>query len=185
MTDQDHELVRQFLQRRDGDSFVALYRAHTPALYRMAWRIGGLTADVVEDVVQDTWVRAARKLDTFRFESALRTWLIGILVRRVQEHRRAAARHVLAGPPPDEPSASPTPHLQVDLERAIAQLPGGMREVFLLHDVEGLTHDEIARCLGIVAGTSKSQLFEARQRLRAWLRPATDTASFRRADHGD
>lgn len=185
MADGDHGLVRQFLQRQDDESFVALYRAHTPALYRMAWRIGGLTPDVVEDVVQDTWVRATHKLNTFRFESALRTWLIGILVRRVREHRRAHGRHPEAGPHAPEPSASTTPHLGVDLERAIAQLPDGMREVFLLHDVEGLTHEEIGRCLGVVAGTSKSQLFEARHRLRSWLAPAHDVPTFRRSEHGD
>lgn len=164
---------------------MALYRTHTPALYRLAWRIGGLTPDVVEDVVQDTWVRAAHKLETFRFESTLRTWLMGILIRRVQEHRRAHARHPPTGLVATEPSAATTPDLRVDLERAIAQLPDGMREVFLLHDVEGLTHEEIGRCLGVVAGTSKSQLFEARQRLRAWLTVAHTDASFRRTEHGE
>lgn len=185
MSESDLALVRAFLRDRDDLSFVSLYRAHTPALFRMAWRIGGLTPEDVDDVVQDTWVRAAHKLDSFRFESALRTWLIGILVHRVQEHRRARARIAVADLPAREPSVSTTPHLQVDLERAIANLPDGMREVFLLHDVEGFTHEEVGRCLGVAGGTSKSQLFEARHRLRAWLGPASDAALVRRTNDGN
>lgn len=185
MSESDLALVRAFLRDRDDSSFVALYRAHTPALYRMAWRIGGLSPEDVDDVVQDTWVRAALKLDTFRFESALRTWLIGILVHRVQEQRRTRARIPVTGSPPRELSASTTPHLQVDLDRAIANLPDGMREVFLLHDVEGFTHEEVGRCLGVVAGTSKSQLFEARHRLRMWLGPASGAANVRRTNDGN
>jgi RNA polymerase sigma-70 factor (ECF subfamily) len=168
--DDDRSLVEAFLRCRDEQSFVAIYRAHTPALYRMAWRMGGLGPDVVDAVVQDTWVRAARRFETFRFESALRTWLISILVFCVQERRRQHAR--AAGrldPPGPEPSVAVAPELALDLERAVARLPHGMREVFLLHDVEGLTHEEIGTCLGIASGTSKSQLSTARARLRHWL----------------
>lgn len=185
MTHSDRELVHAFLRARDEASFVALYRAHTPALYRLAWRAGGLPPDAVDDVVQDTWIRASQKLDGFRFESALRTWLMGILLRRVQECRRALARDRFGAAPGPESSISTTPHLRVDLERAIAQLPDGMREVFLLHDVEGLTHEEIGQCLGVVTGTSKSQLFEARRRLRRWLVPHEHDSSPRRAEYGN
>jgi RNA polymerase sigma-70 factor (ECF subfamily) len=164
----DRQLVQAYLVRRDERSFVALYRAHTPALYRMACRLGDLSPEAAEEIVQDVWVRATTRLDGFRFESALRTWLIAILIRCAQEHRRREARR-----PADEldeiSAGSTTPHLTIDLERAIARLPEGMREVFLLHDVEGLTHEEVGQCLGVAAGTSKSQLFEARHRLRLWL----------------
>jgi RNA polymerase sigma-70 factor (ECF subfamily) len=165
----DRQLVDAYLARRDDDSFLALYRAHTPALYRTAWRMGGVPAAEVEDVVQETWLRAARGLDQFRFQSALRTWLTGVLIHCLQESRR---RHIPAGDSrdPGEPEARrTTPHLQIDLERAVASLPSGMRDVFVLHDVEGLTHEEVAAVLEITAGTSKSQLFDARRKLREAL----------------
>lgn len=166
--DDDRTLVGTYLKRRDDASFVALYRAHTPALYRMAWRLTNGDQDAAEEIVQDVWVRASQRLGTFRFESALRTWLIGVLIRCAAEQRRrrrappdALDEHTLA--------IKPMQGTTIDLERAIGRLPAGMREVFLLHDVEGLTHEEIALCLGMSSGTSKSQLFEARQRLRLWL----------------
>ncbi len=153
---------------------MALYRAHTPALFRMAWRMGGV-AEHVDDAVQETWLRAARTLERFRFQSALRTWLISILVNCLHEFRRRQARSLNdVGIEVDaaEPAAPrETPHLQIDLERAVALLPSGMRDVFVLHDVEGLTHEETAEALGVTAGTSKSQLFSARRRLRATLAP--------------
>lgn len=166
----DRQLVQQFLARRDEASFLQLYRRHTPALYRMAWRMSDLPPAAVDDIIQDTWLRAADRLQTFRFESAVRTWLIGILIRCVREEWRRAARHPRpAGDALVDGGAVTTPHLTVDLERAVAQLPDGMREVFVLHDVEGLTHEEVGTCLGVTAGTSKSQLFAARQRLRLWF----------------
>jgi RNA polymerase sigma-70 factor (ECF subfamily) len=166
--DDDRQLVETYLTRRDDASFVALYRAHSPALYRMAWRLADMDQDTAEEVVQDVWVRATQRLATFRFEAALRTWLIAILIRCVAERRRRRRDH---GEPLDDTFAvsGPSPATTIDLERAITRLPAGMREVFLLHDVEGLTHDEVAQCLGVSSGTSKSQLFEARQRLRLWL----------------
>jgi RNA polymerase sigma-70 factor (ECF subfamily) len=182
----DQQLVKAYLARRDDDSFLALYRAHTPALYRTAWRMGGVPAAEIEDVVQETWLRAARGLDRFRFQSALRTWLTGVLIHCLQESRR---RHASAGNP-DDPrehdeleARRSTPHLQIDLERAVASLPAGMRDVFVLHDVEGLTHDEVARVLGITAGTSKSQLFDARRKLREALTAGPKTIPFRKAHH--
>lgn len=171
----DRPLVQAYVSRRDEASFVALYRAHTPALYRMAWRMGGLAADHVDDVVQETWLRAARALDQFRFQSTLRTWLISILVNCLHEARR---RHQRGGyqddlDPDTLESTAPdrAPHLQIDLERAIAGLPSGMRDVLVLHDIEGLTHEEVGAVLDVSVGTSKSQLFAARRKLRGMLEP--------------
>jgi RNA polymerase sigma factor (sigma-70 family) len=165
MTD-DRQLVEAYLSRRDDASFVALYRTHTPALYRMAWRMGGIAQVDIDDVVQETWLRAARGLAQFRFQSALRTWLTSILINCLQEARRR--RDPLA---PDDASGdveAPRRNLPlaIDLDRAIAMLPSGMRDVLVLHDIEGFTHDEVADALGVTTGTSKSQLFDARRKLR-------------------
>lgn len=174
----DRALVRRYLSGRDEPAFVALYRAHTPALYRMAWRIGGLDAGTIDEVIQDVWVRVTQRLHTFRFESALRTWLIGILLNAVRDQRRRHLRLVEPLRPLEvDPETSPQPvDVAIDLERAIARLPEGMRSVFVLHDIEGLTHEQVAGCLGVSAGTSKSQLFAARQRLRRWLQGGVEEA---------
>ena len=172
----DRRLVEAYVAHRDEASFAALYRAHTPALYRMAWHMGGLAAERVDDVVQETWLRAARALGSFRFQSALRTWLISILVNCLHEGRRQQTRanrdhDHLDGGSAEPASPRQTPHLQIDLERAVASLPSAMRDVLVLHDVEGLTHVEVADALGVSVGTSKSQLFTARRKLRAILAP--------------
>jgi RNA polymerase sigma-70 factor (ECF subfamily) len=149
----------------------------------MAWRLGGLAPGDMDDMVQETWLRAARALDRFQFQSTLRTWLTSILINCVQEARRRRMRHGTAEDLPDLAGARATPHLRVDLDRAVAALPPGMREVFQLHDVEGFTHGEVAAALDITEGTSKSQLFAARRKLRALLASGPAPLPFRKADH--
>lgn len=179
----DRRLVELYVQRRDEDSFLQLYRAHTPALFRMAWRIGGLSMADAEDAVQETWLRAARSLAQFRFQSALKTWLTGVLINCIHEAKRRK-KDVYADSL-QEPAVPPRPAgLKVDIDRAIASLPPGMREVFVLFDVEGFTHDEIAAALNIHAGTSKSQLFEARRKLRQALGGRTRPEPVRMTSHG-
>jgi RNA polymerase sigma-70 factor (ECF subfamily) len=157
VTDEDAALAAAFLRDRDEAAFRALYRRHTPALYRVAWRfLGGDGADA-EEVVQETWTVAAERLANFHGESSLRSWLTGIALNRCREALRRAARAPAAG-------AS-----RLDLERALAALPPGYREVLVLHDVEGYSHLEIAEILGVAPGTSKSQLSHARRALRAQL----------------
>jgi RNA polymerase sigma-70 factor (ECF subfamily) len=162
--DEDAAAVHAFLVRGDEDSFVALYRRHTPYLYRLALRLLGGRPAEAEDAVQETWLRAAARLAEFRGESALRTWLAGFAINCCREIRR---RSEVAAP--EEAAAErcgpPAGH-RLDLERAIAALPHGYREVLVLHDLEGHTHEEIALRLGISAGTSKSQLSRARRALR-------------------
>jgi len=136
----------------------------------MAWRLmAGHTADA-EDVVQETWQRAATRLRGFEWNAALATWLTSILINCTRERRRARP---LVRADPAHLSLAPAPIRQpdpvIDLERAIAALPAGYRDVLILHDVEGYTHDEIAALLGIATGTSKSQLFHARRAMRAKL----------------
>jgi RNA polymerase sigma-70 factor (ECF subfamily) len=165
--------VADFLRRRDESSFRALYREHNPALYRLARRLlAGPEADA-EEAVQEAWIVAVRRLSAFRWESSLRTWLSGIVFNACREIRRAAAR---AGPEPSPgrselPGAGQAKEGPLDLETAVAALPEGYREVLLLHDVEGFTHQEIARILGIEEGTSKSQLSRARKTIRDRLTP--------------
>jgi RNA polymerase sigma-70 factor (ECF subfamily) len=149
------------------DAFRALYRAHTPALYALALRLTARDQNEAEDLVQETWVRAARKMSTFRGESALRSWLCGVLINVRRERVRSAWRMV--GAPDIEPVTPARDDAAFDLERAIAGLPEGARDVFVLHDVYGYAHREIAELLGIVDGTSKSQLARARALLRSAL----------------
>ena len=149
------------------DAFRALYRAHTPALYALALRLTGSDQSEAEDLVQETWVRATRKMSAFRGESALRTWLCGVLVNVRRERVRSAWRMV--GTLDVEPATPARDDTAFDLERAIAALPDGARDIFVLHDVYGYAHREIAELLGVVEGTSKSQLARARMLLRATL----------------
>ena len=165
MSDGDLALVRQYLRTRGEQAFRTLYRAHTPALYALAFRLTGGDQSEAEELVQESWVRAVRSLSTFRAESALRSWLCGLVVNVRRERLRTVWRIV------DDPDIEPLARdsaddTALDLERAISTLPDGARDVFVLHDVYGYTHQEIAVLLGIVAGTSKSQLTRARSLLR-------------------
>ncbi len=168
----DRVLAAQ-VQAGDEGAFRQLYRRHTPRLYQLALRLlGGQEADA-EDVVQDTWIKAVEKLDTFRWESALGTWLHAIVVNVAREAvRRRGRRQETELPEQEPPAAAPLERVEaMDLERAIAELPDGYRAVLVLHDVEGFTHEEIGAQLGIAAGTAKSQLFWARRAVRAQLAP--------------
>ncbi len=167
--DDDHTLVTAILDAGDEAAFRTLFRRHSPSLYALALRLlGGSRADA-DDAVQETWIRACRRFASFRFESALKTWLAAILVNRCRELRRHLAVNREA-PALSEPAVDPAnPSLRLDLERAIANLPDGYRNVLVLHDIEGYTHEDIGRLLDIDAGTSKSQLFRARRALRVAL----------------
>ncbi len=169
----DRGLVEAFTGLGAEWAFRELYRRHTPRLYRFLVRLAP-GADA-EELVQETWLRAARNLPRFRWRSALATWLTGIACNVLRERVRVDVRR----PAPvsldevneDSTSAPPATGADVDLERAVAALPPGYRAVLLLHDVEGHTHEEIANLLGIAPGTSKSQLSNARRALRARLAP--------------
>ncbi len=138
----------------------------------MARRMAG--PDAADDLTQDIFVRAWDKLATFRGESAFGTWLYRLGVNVVLSRRRSEKgdrtwilddefAYADAAHPPHHPAA------RIDLDAAIARLPDGARKVFVLHDVEGWTHEEIAEQMGLVPGTSKSQLSRARAALRRML----------------
>jgi RNA polymerase sigma-70 factor (ECF subfamily) len=171
----DRVLAEQVLAG-DEAAFRGLYRRHTPRLYQLALRLVSGAEDDAEDVVQDTWIKAAEKLDTFRWESAFGTWLhaIGLNVAREAMRKRGRRSEVEFPVDGEPPAAVPFDQVEsVDLDRAIAALPDGYRTVLVLHDVEGYTHEEIAERLGVASGTTKSQLFWARRAMRALLVPGT------------
>lgn len=164
---------------RQGDlgAFEEIYRAHAGRLYSLTCRMLGNPADA-EDLLQDVFLAAHRKLDSFRGESALGTWLYRLATNLCLDHLRSRAGRSsqVTDSLDDEPLADATSRgladravTRMDLERALAQLPEGCRAAFVLHDVQGLEHREVAEILGIAEGTSKSQVHKARLRLRALL----------------
>jgi len=165
---------------RQGDlgAFEELYRAHSGRLFSLLCRMLGNPTDA-EDLLQDAFLAAHRKLDTFRGESSLGTWLYRLTTNLCLDHlrSRAARTSQVTDTLDDEPRLADQASRglaeravnRMDLERALAQLPEGCRAAFILHDVEGLEHREVGEVLGIAEGTSKSQVHKARLRLRALL----------------
>jgi RNA polymerase sigma-70 factor (ECF subfamily) len=171
---EDRNLTEAILLRGDENAFRTLYRRHTPRLYLLVLRLLGGTE--AEDVVQETWLRVCQRLDGFRWEASFATWLTTIGVHQARDALRRRGRDRLdpTADPPDTPIPPATVIERIDLEQAIAALADGHRQVVVLHDVEGMTHREIADLLGISEGTSKSQLSDARRNLRAMLTEDSD-----------
>lgn len=174
-TTTDRQLAQAVMEHGDERAFRELYRRHTPRLFQFVLRLlGGMEQDA-EDIVQETWVRAVERLDTFRWESSLTTWLRGIGLNLCRDlWRKRNGREVDWSASLDSPVAAGPHDERIDLERAMALLPVGYRTVLVLHDLEGCTHVEIGRRLGIAEGTSKSQLSNARRAVRALLSPETE-----------
>ncbi len=169
----DAELLEAFSRERSDRTFLPLYDRHGAAMYALAYRLlGGREADAA-DALQEAWLRAIPRLESFRRESSLRTWLCGFIVNCCRERFRGPLFEELS----DELSVSSVRSSDlrvlgtIDLERALASLPPGARTVVILHDIEGYTHREIATALGIDEGTSKSQLSRGRDALRRRLNP--------------
>jgi RNA polymerase sigma-70 factor (ECF subfamily) len=160
----------------DVPAFETLYRRHHRRIYGLCLRFTG-DAPQAEEHTQETFVKAWEHLPAFRGDSAFSTWLHRIATnvvlgafrsrRRLGRHLKAVDDDELAALPAIERPVGP----QLDLERAIASLPPGARTVFVLHDVEGWQHDEIAAQTGLAVGTSKAQLHRARRLLRERLTP--------------
>src|SRR2546429_405588 len=156
----------------DGRAFERLYRAHVARVHSLVRRMIG--PDSADDIAQDVFVRAWTKLPTFRGEAAFGTWLHRlavnvILARRTTLSTERGRYHDSADILDGVAGRPAAPELSMDFEEAIGQLPDGARQVFVLHDIEGYRHEEIADMLGIVPGTSKSQLHHARMALRRHL----------------
>jgi RNA polymerase sigma-70 factor (ECF subfamily) len=151
-----------------------LYDANVDRVYRLTYRMVG-DADLAADYTQETFIRVFDRLSTFRGEAALSTWITSIAISVVYNGQRKVKRLAAREADLDEAHATPTsersaePDLKLRLREAIDRLPHGYRTVFLMHDVEGYTHEEIGTALGIQEGTSKAQLSRARAKLREAL----------------
>ena len=145
-------------------------RSHAPAIHALCRRMSGEDAEA-NDLVQDVFVRAWERLPSFRGQSSLATWLHRLAVNVVLEKWRSNKREALRmiddadGLALDARPAQHDPDVLMDVETAVTRLPAGARTVFVLHDIEGYSHDEIASMTGIAAGTSRTQLFRARRAL--------------------
>lgn len=165
-------------RRGDLGAFEEVYRAHSGRLYSVACRMVGNPTDA-EDLLQEIFLAAHRKLDSFRGESALGTWLYRLATNLCLDYLRSktARTNQMTDALDDEPGLADLSRrgladrvlTRMDLERALTQLPEGCRAAFVLHDVQGLEHREVAEVLGIAEGTSKSQVHKARLRLRTLL----------------
>ncbi len=168
-----NEVVRR-AQAGDEAAFEALYREHAGRVFALCLRLSGDGGRATE-LAQDVFVRCWEQLRSFRGESAFGSWLYRLAVNVVWSTNRGDRRRETRVRPVEDPGAhepqreAAPPGLRLDLERAIATLPDGAREVFVLFDIEGYRHEEIARLTGIAVGTSKAQLFRARRLLRERL----------------
>ncbi len=184
------ELIRR-AQQGDSDAFATLFHSHKTRVYSLCLRMTNNAAEA-EDLAQDAFLQVFRKLSTFRGDSALSTWLYRIAVNTVLMHfrRKSPYRISLDEPMQGDDSSRPvrreygsrdgrleTSVSRVALTRAISELPEGYRSIFLLHEIEGYQHREIAGLLGCSVGTSKSQLHKAKLRIRDLL--STGTADVR------
>lgn len=170
---EERELIGRVLAGDPGAE-RALYDAHVDRVFRLVYRMAG-DPDRAQDWTQETFIRAFSRLGEFRGEAALSTWLgsiaISVTLNGLRKVRRNNDREVALDEilPIGRTSGDAEPDLKTRLAEAIDRLPDGYRAVFVMHDVEGYTHEEIAIILGVHPGTSKAQLFRARARLREAL----------------
>ena len=169
----ERELIAR-VRAGDGAAERALYDAHVDRVYRLAYRLAGDDA-LAREFTQDTFVRAFERLSSFRGEAKLSTWMHAIATSVVLNGLRKVKRLRQRETDLDDATGlsggrrEAEPDLKRRLARAIDDLPEGYRTVFVMHDVEGYTHEEIGDTLGIETGTSKAQLSRARARLRETL----------------
>ncbi|MFN8095052.1 MAG: RNA polymerase sigma factor [Vicinamibacteria bacterium] len=169
----EKRLVRE-AQNGDLPAFERLYRENVRKVFGLCFRLSQ-DASLAEELTQEVFVKAWRKLSTFRGDSAFSSWLYPMAVNVALSERRSRRRRDARIVPVEEPErmepvpGTPKPEAGFDLERALATLPPGARAVFVLHDVEGRTHEEIGSLLNLATGTSKAQLHRARRLLREAL----------------
>jgi RNA polymerase sigma-70 factor, ECF subfamily len=155
----------------DADAFEGIYRAHAGRVYALAIRLTGGDAQAAAELTQDVFIRAWRGLDKFRGESAFSSWLHRLAVNAMLENARKDKRRLARVMSIEQPeglsafAAADSPDARMDLESAIALLPPGARTAFVLHDIEGYQHAEIAAQLGVAVGTVKAQLHRAHKLL--------------------
>ncbi len=169
MDDADRALVRR-AKNNDVAAYEALYRRHVGRVFALCRRLTR-DQDTAEDLTQDAFVQAWRKLADFRGDSAFGSWLYRIATNLALSYLRSQKNFAQSLVDEDLPEHRETTDLQIGIEQAIAGLPDGARAVFVLYAVEGHTHDEVAALLGIAQGSSKAQLHRARTLLKAALSP--------------
>jgi RNA polymerase sigma-70 factor (ECF subfamily) len=158
-------------KRGDPDAFEGIYRAHVGRVYALAIRLAGGDAQAAADLTQDVFIRAWRGLEKFRGDSAFSSWLHRLAVNAMLENARKDKRRLARVMSIEQPerldafAATDSPDARMDLESAIALLPPGARTAFVLHDIEGYQHAEIAAQLGVAVGTVKAQLHRAHKLL--------------------
>jgi len=164
-------------------AFEELYKRHNRRVYSVCLRMTHNVSEA-EDLTQEAFIQLFRKIGSFRGDSAFTTWLHRLTVNQVLMHFRKRSvkleRTTEEGETPiqivqgsENPNKMPVLD-RISLDRAIAKLPPGYRSVFVLHDVEGHEHEDIARILGVAVGTSKSQLHKARMKLRRLLKSSSN-----------
>lgn len=165
----------------DERALRSLWSQHAPHIDAVVRRLVG-DPDLAEDIAQEVWIQIFRALPTYRGESQFGTWAHRIAVNRTLNALRRTRRLGKLETDMDEETVAvenggERSMLAATIEAAAARLSPGARTVFLMHDVEGYTHEEIAAELGITAGGSKSQLFKARAKLRRLLAPLVDNTN--------
>jgi RNA polymerase sigma-70 factor, ECF subfamily len=183
MNAMDDAAVASACQSGDLRAFARLYQLHGSRMKSIARNLLGTTSDA-EDAVQDTFLKIQRSITKFRGQSSFATWSFRILVNTCYDVRRARTRkREVANEDPDEatrpePRASVAhPSLRIALERALSQLTRHQRDVFLLYEVEGFRHSEIASLLEISETASKNTLFQAKKNLRQMLEAPRSSAT--------
>jgi RNA polymerase sigma-70 factor, ECF subfamily len=162
-------------QSGDADAFELLYREHSGRIYALCLRLKAGDSSDATELMQDVFIRAWRRLSTFRGDCAFSSWLHRLAVNTMLENARSDSRRVARVLPMDDTSRlagaarSSGVELKMDMENAIASLPKGARLAFVLHDIEGYQHQEIAEQLSVSVGTVKAQLHRARRLLRERL----------------
>ena len=162
-------------QTGDVDAFELLYREHSPRVYALCLRLKAGDKSDATELLQDVFIKAWRRLDTFRGDCAFSSWLHRLAVNAMLENARSDQRRTARVLPMEDTSrlagAARTSGVEsrMDMESAIASLPKGARLAFVLHDVEGYQHQEIAEQLSVTVGTVKAQLHRARRLLRERL----------------
>jgi RNA polymerase sigma-70 factor (ECF subfamily) len=175
----DHLTIRRAI---DGDerAMRLLWEEHAPHVDAVVRRLVGADPDLAADIAQEVWIQIFRALPAYRGEAQFSTWAHRIAVNRTLNALRRTRRLAALEVGIEEDSASveqddvERSFVAASIEEALTRLPAGARTVFLLHDVEGYTHEEIAGELGITTGGSKSQLFKARAKLRGLLAHLVD-----------
>ena len=164
----------------DEAAMRSLWSRHAPHIDAVVRRLVGNDLDLAADIAQEVWIQIFRALPQYRGDSQFGTWAHRIAVNRTLNALRKTRRLAKIETDVEEDSATVEPDSEsafvlASIESAAERLSPGARTVFMLHDVEGYTHEEIAERLGITAGGSKSQLFKARAKLRTLLAHLVDT----------